>query len=696
MLNLSQRLTLTDAVRKAPNLADRFGTADLSSIGEHVWEGYNLDKQSRRKWEKRTDAAMNLAMQVVEGKNFPWAGCSNIKFPLVTIAAMQFHSRAYPTIVQGTDIVKMRVVGADPDGSQAARAKRVGTHMSYQCLEEDQAWEEQHDRLLISIPIVGTAFKKSFQDGPINKAELVLAQDLVVDYFAKSIESCARKTHIIPLYRNDVYEKVQSGVFRDVLEEPWYKAPAVTLHSAHEAAENKRAGTEMPKSTEDTPFTFLEQHCWLDLDGDGYQEPYIVTIEIASHCVVRITARWEREEDIIRNARGKIMRITAHEYFTKYGFIPSADGSIYDVGFGVLLGPLNETTNSLINQLVDAGTMSNAAGGFLGRGAKIRGGSYTFAPLEWKRVDSTGDDLRKNIVPLTVREPSMVLFQLLSLVINYTGKVAGTTETTLGENPGQNTPAQTTQSMIEQGSKVYSAIFKRIWRSMKEEFRKRYILNAIYMPTKQVFGANGMAAMREDYLGDPSKVVPVADPNITSTSMRFQQALAIKNEARSTAGYDMEVVERNFLQAMQVDGIDTFYPGPKKIPSGPSEKIQLKQMELQYKQMELKFEQMKFVTEMQNTIRLNQAQIAELSARAAHEVAQANGVEAGHQIAAFEATIGMMKLHNENMHKQVDHFLKHMEIKNGQAADGAGVAGLDGASGDQSPSPIAGSLGGGA
>lgn len=678
MLNLEKHIRLDEDTINSPNLTDKFTANDLTAIGNRVWEGYDRDKFSRSKWEKRTQSAMDLAVQVQKEKNFPWPGCSNVAFPLVTIAALQFHSRAYPAIVPGRELVKCRVHGEDPNGQQMQRAYRISSHMSYQLLEEDPAWEEQHDRLLINQPIVGCAFKKTWRNGTKarNVSELVLAQDLVLDYYAKSVEECPRKTHVIPMFRNDLHERIMTGVYRDVREESWYTTNPIPKTDTAQARMDVRTGQMLPNSDETTPYTMLEQHVDLDLDGDGYAEPYIVTIEEVSRCVVRIVARVDSLGQIHRNSRNEIIRIVPTEYFTKYGFIPSPDGGVYDIGFGVLLGPLNESVNSILNQLVDAGTMSNAAGGFLGRGAKIRGGSYTFAPLEWKRVDSTGDDLKKSIFPLPVREPSAVLFQLLSLLIDYTNRISGTTEAQVGENVGQNTPAYNMQTMVEQGQKIYNAIFKRIWRSMKSEFQKLYLLNRTFLPETTVFGSDGLKVLREDYSGDENRITPVADPNITSETQRLQIATAVRQAAYSAPGYNIPLVEQQYLQALRVDGWQALYPGPEKIPPQKNPKVQIEEMKLQAKQMDLKLKEQMFVAEMMEEQKLNQAKILQLEAQAAKMLAEAGGVESGHQIAAFEAAIGALKTHNDMLRGKAETFMKAWELENDakqQAAEGGGV-----------------------
>jgi chaperonin GroES len=675
MLNLDHKLSLNKDLADAPNLCDRFDRADLDRLGNMVWESYDRDKRSRSKWERRTDAAMNLALQIAEAKNFPWPNCANIKFPLVTIAAMQYHAIAYPVLVDPPDVVQYRVIGADATGDIAQRARRVGEHMSYQRIEEDRAWTQLHDRLILNNSIVGTTFKKSYYNSELGYpvSETVLAKDLVLDYYAKSVDSCLCKTHIIPLTRNEIYERCQTGTFRDVRKEAWFQAPAqVPAPNTQDVKQDNRQGVNKPIASDDlTPFTCLEQHRWIDLDKDGYLEPYIVTIEHSSKCVLRIVARFEWDD--VEFDKAAVLRIKSTEYFTKYGFIPSPDGGIYDIGFGVLLGPLNESTNSIINQLVDAGTMSLTAGGFLGRGAKIRGGVYQFAPFTWTRVDSTGDDLQKSMFPLPVREPNVVMFQLLSLIINYTNRISGSGDVMVGENPGQNTPAETHRRMAEMGQKIYSSIFKRHWECMREEFRKLYILNAHFLPQKKNFGSKKGWIMREDYLGDPSDIAPVADPNITSDHMKVVQATALKQTAMSTQGYDLEAVERRYLKALKVPGIDEVYKGPGKVPPLPNPKVMVEQMRQQPKMLALQLDKQQFVMEMMENRRLNNAKIIELEAKAALEMEEAGGVKEGHRIAAFAAAIGAMRAHDEHLKSRIDQMLKQMELENDASTDGGGL-----------------------
>lgn len=669
-LHLDNHLRLTAEVAQSPNLTSHFGPDDLARIGEAVWSGYDQDESSRGRWLERNRAAMELALQIQETKTYPWPNASNIAFPLLTISAVQFHSRAYPSLLGGPNIVKYRVPGIDQRGELDARASLVARYMSYQVLEQDGAFEEQHDRLLIHIPIVGCGFVKTRWNPAAGHpvSEFIPAQDLVIDYFAKSIDSALRKTQILTLYRNEVWERCVAGVFRDITDEAWYANPGLAGLPPGSESRDKVSGRQLSPETMGDALYFLEQHCWLDLDGDGYSEPYIVTMARDAKKVVRIVARWERPEDIEYVGR-KILRIRPTEYYTKFDLIPSPDGGIYGIGFGSLLGPLNESVNSTVNMLIDAGHLSVAAGGFLGRGARLRSGQSSFDPFGWNQVESSGDDLRKNLVSLPVREPSNVLFQLLTLLINYTQRISGATDVMVGENPGQNTPAHNMQAMVEEGTKIYTAIFQRIWKQLKNEFGKIYVLNGRHLPEKLPFGEGVVG--REMFLDDPSRVVPAADPRMSSASARLQKALTLKQSAMSTQGYDPEKVERKFLHALDIDDIDVIYPGPGKVPPLKNPKIQIEEMKSQVRMKEMELELQRLALEMAEEKRLNNAKILELEAKAVKLMSDAGGADAAHSLKVLEAQLGMLRDHNEAVSRRLEVMMKGM---NGFEGSNSGVA----------------------
>ena len=644
MSKLTAKFQLKDLLTY-DNIADHLSKEDREKLGRDVVHDFDVDKNSRVDWEKRTEDALKLALQVVEGKNFPWAGSSNVKFPLITIASLQYHARSYPALIPGPLLVKCRVNGEDDTGSSGARARRISEHMSYQVLEEDENWEDQHDKVLITQPIVGCAFKKTYRDTEknINVSENILARDLVVSYYTKSLETAPRITHVLQLTKNDIYQRVQAGQYLDIDLTVQRDIASSNL----KLAKDKAQGVTEPVQDTAKPYDVLEQHLLLDLDGDGYEEPYIAVVDLHSKTLLRLVARYFAS-GVKLTKQGKVIQIKGENYFTKYPFIPSPDGGFYDIGFGTLLGPLNETINTLINQLIDSGTMAVTAGGFLSRGIKFRGGTQSFTPNEWKIVDSTGDDLRKGIVPLPVREPSQVLFTLLSLLINYGERVGGAVDILVGENPGQNTPAETTRTMAEQGMKIFSGIFKRTYRSMKEEFRKLYRLNQLYITGTIQIGS--LKITEEDYNGSSKDISPAADPNMITDSQRMLQAQHLASIANPALGYNMYEVHKKLLDAWKISDIDKILPDPKgknAMPPFKPPKIQEIEIKTQAKLKEVQANAMIKLKELEEQAKVNDATIDQLKAKAMLELEQADGIATGHSLEAVNQMLQAMKLDQE-------------------------------------------------
>jgi chaperonin GroES len=684
-MELNVKLSM-DKLVSSPNIAEMLEERQLHTIGSRVLREFNLDKESRGVWENRVEEAMKLALQVAEAKSFPWSGASNVKFPLITIAALQFHSRAYPALVPSGELVKIdHDVNTNQDSEiqaeNAARNKRVQKHMSYQLLKEDECWESEMDKVLITVPIVGCAFKKTYwdfnEDHP--KSENVLAKDFVVSYWTKSLKDCDRQTHILYLSTNDVLSRQRKGFWLDVN----LGKPIIQPEDNLGVAQDNQQGSNIDASDTGTPYEFLEQHRWEDLDGDGYKEPYIVTVHRPTGQVVRIVANYF-ESSIKRNNKDQITNIKAESYFTKYSFIPSPDGGYYDIGFGILLGPLNESINTIINQLIDAGTMATTAGGFLSRGIKVRGGNYNFAPLEWKHVDSTGDDLAKGIVPLPVREPSQVLFTLLTTLVNYGERIVGSTDIMVGENVGQNTPATTSQTMVDQGMKVFSGIFKRIYRALNEEVRKIYRLNQLYLPDEYKFAGNIVLAA--DYTDSATDLRPAADPQVISDTQRLLQAEALKATALTVPGFNVYNVMKRYLEAMKVPNIDEILPdpqGPNAIPSQPDVKVQVEQIKAEERKLSLETKFRLGILKLQNEAKLNEAKILKMEAEAAKAYEEAGGVSAGHDIAMLQTKLGAAKAHQDGILKSIDMMMKATEGVIKYDNNATGVPGMGGESSDQ-------------
>ena len=585
-------------ILESTNLATELDDDTLTRIGEQVVKDYDTDEQSRSEWMKNVENWIKLATQVAEKKSFPWEGSANVKYPLVTTAAMQFSARAYPALVQGLDVVKVRVVGEDPQGEKAARATRVSKHMSYQLLEQMDDWEEDMDKITMIVPIVGCAFKKTWYDPSVkrNRSELVHAKDLVVNYYAKSLETASRKTHILYKSPNEVKEKQLKGIYLDIeLSQP-------SPQNSHINTElDKIQGISPPGDDESAPHVLLEQHRFWDLDGDGYQEPYIVTVDEESRKVLRIVSGFE--QDSVEMQGDKIVKITPTEYFTMFPFIPNPDGGFYPLGFGALLGPLNETVNTLINQLLDSGSISILQGGFLAKGLRLKPGKMQFEPGEWKIVNAPGQDLKNSIVPLPTKEPSTVLFQLLETVVQSGKELASVAEIFTGKMPGQNTPATTTMATIEQGMKVFTAIYKRLFRSLKKEYKKLYRLNSIYLDPKEEFtildsGQPGQVS-QDDYKGDPTDIAPNADPTAVSEIQKLTKAQGLLELIQFGTINPLEATKR-VLEAQQQENPQALL-NTQPPPDPKAQELQMKmQMEQQKGQMKMQQDQQSHQLDLQS------------------------------------------------------------------------------------------------
>lgn len=525
-------LTLEEILTPSLNLAEVLTDNERGKIGSRVIQDVQIDDTSRGMssdgkaggYIERYRRWLDMAMQVREARNFPWPNAANVKFPMLTVASIQFQVRAYPAIVDGSNLVKGRVLGPDEDGSKRARADRIGQHMTWQLLYRMPGWEEETDRLLLMLPITGCVFRKTYYDSIANAncSEMVSSEDFIINYWAKSLDSAPRYTHVLHYYPHEVQEKVQAGLWLPV-----------------------KATPEDGQSDEDGLIDFYEQHRNIDLDGDGYPEPYVVTTTKDGE-VARIVPCFGPEEVTVATSVGimplseiqngalepqKIVRIERRQYFTKYGFIPAPDGSFYDIGFGALLEDISETVNATINQMLNAGSLQNAGGGFLGSGINTKGGNVTFRLGEWKRLDTVNSlPLRDQIFRMDHPGPSAVLFNLLGLLVQSAKEITSVQDVMTGEGRA-NQPATTTLALIEQGHKTMTAIFKRIHRSFGQELRILRRLNRDYLDEEEYFQLNDAEEAakvgREDYEDRDLDVMPTSDPNMVSDMQKLARAQAL-------------------------------------------------------------------------------------------------------------------------------------------------------------------------
>lgn len=643
---------------KMDNVAQEIEDEKLVKIGRDVCRLYKIDEDSREDWKKRSKDAMDLALQVTKEKDFPFYKASQVKYPLLTTSALQFHARCYPAVIQGDKVIKFRVTGEDPDEEKSKRAVRVAQFMNWQLLFQQEEWEEQFDRMLLALPIEGCEFKKSFYDPTLgrNVSEWVRPEDFVVHNKTKSLAVCPRMTHRLYFYPHEIEVRQSSGLWLDV-------------------------NLEISKTDdeEETQQCFLEQHCLLDLDDDGVKEPWCVTVHEKSQKVLRIKSGfypediWIKDEEVVRLGdldssvpvelvmAAKVVKIDRIQYFTKYPFIPSPDGGFYDVGFGQLIGPLSDTIDTTINQIIDAGTLANTQGGFVREGVSVGGGrgSIRFSMGEFKQIRiPAAMPIDHALQPMVFPGPSVVLFQMLEMLIQSVHDITGVQDINVGATP-QNETATTTMIRVEEGAKVFTAIYKRIWRSMKEEFAKLYKLNSLYLQPETYFtvldsNEQGVVTL-QDFQGDKTDIQPVANPTISTTQQRIAKAELLMSQMGNPLSQQEEILRR-FYEAAEISAIDKLIIPEEQRQVPPDPKVELAAMK------------------QRDEARESEARVVNLYAKTIEAIANAEAKEVGSQLAQYRAELETLKA--------------QIEARNADQGRVAGMESTPDDQGDFQPAPI--------
>lgn len=604
-MNLSEIL-------KANNLAEKLSEDKLNEISNQVVERFNNDKQSRSDKLDKLNEIVKLSLSISDEKSYPWPGASNTIFPLISTAVMDFGAKCSPEILRDDFIVKAKVVGKD-DGrplynvggekvinpetnepvlievsSKQKRGDRVSTVMNYQLTESIKNWTENTDKLCISLAATGTMFKKTFYDGKKTVSELIYPDKLFVHDQTTDFDLAA-KTHVQELYSIEIQQKIRSGFFVEFIYDEGSSDSASSLLQ-NDLSQVQDSGQNDANSG---LHIFLEQCCYLDLDDDGLEEPYVVTVHQKSNTVVRIKPLFE-EGDVERKG-GKILSIKADNPYIPYHFIPSPDGSFYGIGLGHLLFNINKATNSSINQLTDAGTLQNTGGGFIAKSLKIRGGSFKMKPNEYKMVDSFGSSIRDAIVSLPTPEPSQTLFALLGF-LTQAGKELGSLRDSLTGENAANVQATTMMALVEQGITQFRSIYKRIYRSLKKEFKIIYDINGKFLSQEEYADILDEPIAEVDVKADFSKggfdIVPVSDgASITNT-----QRLAKSNflmQFMNDPFIDQILLRQRILSGFGIENYQELITAPP--PSQPDANTILAQAELQKAENRVKEVQIKAI-----------------------------------------------------------------------------------------------------
>ncbi len=551
------------------NLVDFVDESTLQKISSDLLSSIKSDKQSRSEWEKTyTDGLQYLGMKFDESRSQPFEGSSGVIHPILAEAVTQFQAQAYKEMLPAKGPVKTEIIGARTIETEN-QAERVQEFMNYYIMNVMSEYDPELDMLLFYLPLAGSAFKKVYFDSVTNKAvsKFIPPEDLIVPYEASDMTSAERITHSISMSLNEVKKQQITGFYANVeISDETYDDDESEIDKAIDEIQ----GVE-PSYKEDRNRTVYEIHTVLDIEGfedldaegrpTGLKLPYIITIDEDSTSVLAIRRNYQ-ETDPLKN---KI------NYFVQYKFLPGL--GFYGLGLSHMIGGLSKASTSILRQLIDAGTLANLPAGFKSRGMRIRDEDEPLQPGEFRDIDTTGGSLRENLIPLPIKEPSNVLMQLLGLLVDSGKRFAAIADMNVGDM-NQAMPVGTTVALLERGTKVMSAIHKRLHYAQKVEFQILSKVFAEYLPPVYDFavGSGGQEIKSQDFDGRVD-VIPVSDPNIFSQSQRVTLAQELLQMVQSNpqihGPMGMYEAYKRMYAALGVDNVDSLLQPPPDMTPQP-------------------------------------------------------------------------------------------------------------------------------
>jgi hypothetical protein len=523
------------------NLAEQMPEEDLQFVANELYDGFTKDKDSRQEYDDIAEEGVTLLGFKDDEGGEPFPGACSATHPVLAQAVVKFQAKTYKELFPTEGPVRTRIIGMDTMQKQE-QANRVRQFMNWQTQIQMPEYGPELDRLLFYVSLYGTAFKKTYWDPTQQRActEFVKASDFYVNYYASDLENAERYTHKYTLSKNQVKKLQLAGMFRDldVMETP------IDESSATES-ENEIVGRAKPGMAEDE-VEILEVHANIDLPGfedeDGLKLPYIVHMTTDEQ-VLCIRRNWD-EDDMLQKKK---------MYFTHYTMIPGL--GFYGYGYLHLIGGLTKTATSSLRQLIDAGTFANLPGGFKAHGLRVLAPDEPISPGEWREVNSPAGDLGKSLQPLPFKEPSGTLFQLMQYVTNLAKEFADATDSVVeqGSNYG---PVGTTMALLEQSSKLFNAVHKRLHAAQSKDLRILARLDSEYLPDMYPYEVAGSAqqVFREDFNLKSIDVIPVSDPNMPTEAHRIAKINAIMSIAQQNpAAYNMQQISMELFAAMGVE-----------------------------------------------------------------------------------------------------------------------------------------------
>ena len=539
------------------NLAELLPDDILADMGSELFDNYTQYRASRKDWEDGYTKGLDLLGFKYEIRTQPFQGASGATHPVLAEAVTQFQAQAYKELLPANGPVRTQTIGKT-DRARQEQSQRVKDFMNYQIMDKMKEYEPEFDQMLFYLPLSGSAFKKVYYDELLGRAvsKFIPADDLIVPYTATSLDDADAVMHTIKISENDLRKKQVAGFYRDVELNPSYMQET-------EVEKKERELQGVKKTRDEDVYQLIECHINLDLEGfedrdefgepTGIKLPYVVTIEAGSREVLSIRRNYKIGDPTKQKT----------QYFVHFKFLPGL--GFYGFGLIHMIGGLSRTATSALRQLLDAGTLSNLPAGFKQRGIRVRDEAQSIQPGEFRDVDAPGGNIRDAFLPLPFKEPSQTLLQLMGIVVNAGQRFAAIADMQVGEANKQ-AAVGTTIALLERGSRVMSAIHKRLYVAMKQEFKLLADVFKTYLPPEYPYDVvGGQRNIKVADFDERVDIIPIADPNIFSQTQRISMAQTELQLASSNPQiHNLYEAYRNMYEAIGVKNIDQILPPPQQ------------------------------------------------------------------------------------------------------------------------------------
>ena len=549
------------------NIAELISDEVTGRLSSELYQQYEDYKSSRKDWEQAYTTGLDLLGFKYTQRSQPFQGASVATHPVLAEAVTQLQATAYKELLPASGPVRTQIIGASTRDKED-QSQRVKDYMNYQLTQEMKEYDAEFDQMLFYLPLAGSSFKKVYYDEMVGRAvsKFVQADDLIVPYAATSLEDAEAVIQRMYMSENDIRKAQVSGFYSDID----LGTPHFTEDRVHEE-ERKLEGTRKTYNRSDQTFTILECHVNLDLEGfedinqetgepTGIKLPYIVTMEAGGRKILSIRRNYQPNDPLKKKV----------QYFVHFKFLPGL--GFYGFGLIHMIGGLSRTATVALRQLLDAGTLSNLPAGFKQRGVRVRDDAQPLQPGEWRDVDAPGGSLRDAFYNIPYKEPSQTLLQLMGIVVQAGQRFASIADNQVGDG-NQQAAVGTTIALLERGSRVMSAIHKRIYNALKEEFKLLANIFAQYLPQEYPYDVvGGNRLIKQADFDERIDIVPVADPNIFSMTQRISLAQTELQLAMSNPQmHNMYESYRKMYEALGIKNIDQLLPPPPQpMPKDPA------------------------------------------------------------------------------------------------------------------------------